>query len=370
MASFTDNLDGTVGDLLSSRTGWSRTIGADDAKVVVTGSGIALTAGATNASATWHRPTSQPAGNDQYIEAFLGALNNAFPFGLRCDTSTATGGGYLLRVNNSNVIEMYRRTSLGVLFSIGTYTVPTPSDLLTNKVRFEVSGDQLTAYFKGAVVIGPVTRTDFASGSIAMLSRAGTASTTTYTVDDWDSGDISAGAQALDPSLITNTQTFYAPTVAAGALTLTPALFTNSATFYAANVAPGSVSISPPLLGDGDVFYSATITLGFLLAPSLLANSASFYASTVTPGDVSLAPPLDANSNAFFAATVTAVGGSQSLAPAVVSNVVSIFAPVVSAGNDDEQYPLAGIPQPYPMTATQGYPLAGITQTYPLARAA
>lgn len=47
-----------------------------------------------------------------------------------------------------------------------------------------------------------------------------------------------AAAQTLTPSLYTNTQTFFAPTVSA-TYNLAPALFTNTQTFYSATVISG-----------------------------------------------------------------------------------------------------------------------------------
>lgn len=45
-----------------------------------------------------------------------------------------------------------------------------------------------------------------------------------------------ASSQDLTPSLFTNTNSFYGPTVTAGTVTLTPSLFTNTNTFYSATV--------------------------------------------------------------------------------------------------------------------------------------
>lgn len=264
MTTFTDSLNGTAGDLLSARSGWSRPVGADNAAIITGGSGVALTTGATTGSSTWHVPTSQPSGNDQYAEALIGTFLNAFPLGVRCDPSTATGGGYLARVNTSNIIELFRRSASGVLLSLATYTVPTPSDLLTNKVRLEVVGTTLNVYFMGAAVIGPITRTDFASGSVAMLSRGGTASTTVYTVDDWGSGDV--GAAAITGS-------------AAGTIDFTGSA---AATAKITGTAAGTIGFAGTSTGTVRVQGSATGAIAFAGAATAAVGLAGAASTTIT----------------------------------------------------------------------------------------
>lgn len=93
-----------------------------------------------------------------------------------------------------------------------------------------------------------------------------------------------SGAQTLTPSLFTNTQTFYAPTVGRGAVSLTPSLFTNSQTFH-----------------------GPTVTANYGLTPTLFTNTQTFHAATVTPGGVTLTPALFTNSQTFYAATAEIV---------------------------------------------------------------
>jgi hypothetical protein len=95
----------------------------------------------------------------------------------------------------------------------------------------------------------------------------------------------SAGTQTLTPSLFTDANTFFAPTVAAGAVTLTPSLFTNSNTFFAPTVSQAG---SPQTL-----------------TPSLFTNANTFFAPTVAAGAVTLTPSLFTNVNTFFAPTVS-----------------------------------------------------------------
>lgn len=92
-----------------------------------------------------------------------------------------------------------------------------------------------------------------------------------------------ASGQTLTPSLYTNTQTFFAPTVTPGAVTLTPALFTNAQTFFAPTIT-ASYNIAPSLYSNNQTFYSATISqtgVAQNLQPSLYNNNQTFYSPTV-----------------------------------------------------------------------------------------
>lgn len=62
----------------------------------------------------------------------------------------------------------------------------------------------------------------------------------------------------LFPSLFTDTDTFYSPTVTPGAVTLTPALFSDTDTFYAP-VVSGPQTLLPSLFTDTDTFHSPTV---------------------------------------------------------------------------------------------------------------
>lgn len=63
----------------------------------------------------------------------------------------------------------------------------------------------------------------------------------------WASGpEVSSGGstQTLYPTLFTNTNTFYSPTITPGSVTLSPSLFTNTNTFYAAYVYDPAAAVS------------------------------------------------------------------------------------------------------------------------------
>lgn len=387
MPTFTDNLDGTAGDLLSSRSGWSRPVGSDDAKVVSSGSGIALAPNAGAASTgTWHAPSSQPSGNDEYVEAYIGAVANAFPLGVRCDTSVATGGGYLARCTASNVIELFRRSSSGVLLNIGSYTVPTPSDLTTNKVKLEVVGTTLNVYFKGSAVIGPVTRTDFSSGSVAMLSRGGTASTTVYTIDDIGWGDTGAAGVTGDASVSVSFDVAGAGAAIIAGTSATSIDFTASAAGAVANTGAASGTVDFSVAADGTVATAGAITgtaaltvpftttsIGAVKVAGTAAGTVDFTASgagtVASAGSASFSGTVDFTAASAGAVKIAGAGAGSITFAATAAGAVKItgvssasvtFACSATIGNaaNDEQYPLAGL--------SQGYPLAGQAQQYPL----
>lgn len=167
-----------------------------------------------------------------------------------------------------------------------------------------------------------------------------------------------AGGLTLNPTLFSNTNTFFAPTVTPGTTSLTPGLFTNTNQFYAAVVSlGGSQTLVPGLLSNANDFFAPTVTPGAVtLTPSLFSNSNSFYAPTITPGEVTLLPDRLDNTNVFFSPTVTLdtdqvlhvgfladtntffapvvslASGPQTLAPELFSNTSSFFSPTVAPG--------------------------------------
>lgn len=93
---------------------------------------------------------------------------------------------------------------------------------------------------------------------------------------------------------------------AVGGQTLSPNLLSNTNSFFAPTVTPGDVTLSPGLFSNTNSFFSPTVNLDTnqTLTPSLLSNTNSFFAPTVTPGAVTLVPSLLSNTNSFFAPTV------------------------------------------------------------------
>lgn len=135
--------------------------------------------------------------------------------------------------------------------------------------------------------------------------------------------------QTLTPTLFTNTQTFYAPTITTGSVTLTPSLFTNSQTFFAPTIST-SYSLTPALFTNSQTFFAPIVSAGaVVLTPTLFTNTQTFYGPTVALGDPILSPPLLTNEQVFFSPTITV--GAVTLTPALFTNTNSFFAPTVLA---------------------------------------
>lgn len=142
-------------------------------------------------------------------------------------------------------------------------------------------------------------------------------------------------AVSLAPSLLTNSNSFYAPTLA---LNLSASLFSNAQTFYAAVISQ-PYPVQPPLLSNSQTFYGSTVSVGLVaLQPALHTNAQSFFGPTVAPGPVTLAPSLLTNTNTFYGPTVAP--GPALLSPSLLSNAQSFFPPVVSAGSIQLTSPL------------------------------
>ena len=143
---------------------------------------------------------------------------------------------------------------------------------------------------------------------------------------------VTVGSVTLTPSLYTNSNSFYSPTVAAGAITLTPSLYVNSNIFYSPTVTVGAVTLTPSLYTNPNTFYSPTVAAGAVtLTPSLYTNTNTFYSPTVAAGAVTLTPSRYVNSNAFYSPTVAA--GAVTLSPGLFSNTNSFYGPTVIAGS-------------------------------------
>lgn len=106
--------------------------------------------------------------------------------------------------------------------------------------------------------------------------------------------------KVLSPSLVTNSQTFYAATVVRGAVTLRPSLVSNTQTFYAGTIVRGRVLLSPSLHSGTQIFYGSVVTPGVVrLSPSLFTNSSILY-SSILSGRITLYPSLVADDDPFF----------------------------------------------------------------------
>lgn len=138
-------------------------------------------------------------------------------------------------------------------------------------------------------------------------------------------------AQTLTPTLYTNDQTFFAPTVTPGTITLAPALYTNDQTFYAADVTQGggAQSLAPSLYVNNQAFYAPTVASTYALTPSLYTNSQTFYAPSVAATYDLIVPPVE-NTNFFYGPTVTS---GTALLPTLYTNDQTFYAPGVTTSN-------------------------------------
>jgi hypothetical protein len=187
-----------------------------------------------------------------------------------------------------------------------------------------------------------------------------------------------AGPQTLLPSLFTNAQTFYAPSVSFGTpQTLSPSLLTNAQTFYGgavalpgvtaayvlANTAPvdgnvaGAMYEVAGLVSPGDYMTYTTVSGptpsgGTLVeyidgsfeytggAPAtwviqIKINGVDYPETTTVflyDQQFTLIPPLLNNGQTFFAPTVSSAAGAQSLQPSLLVNNQTFFAPTVARG--------------------------------------
>ncbi len=152
--------------------------------------------------------------------------------------------------------------------------------------------------------------------------------------------------QTLTSSLYTNTNTFFSPTVTPGEVTLSPSLYTNTNSFYqpvvtlqelpAASVAPIRRRKTPP--AHRDFSTHATQIFDQSLLPSLFTNDNVFYAPMVAKEGVNLLPDTYINTNIFYAPTVTT--GNVDLDPSLYTNVNTFYSPVVNL----QELPAAVIP--------------------------
>ena len=136
---------------------------------------------------------------------------------------------------------------------------------------------------------------------------------------------VSAGAVALSPTLVTNTETFYSPTASVGAVNLTPSLYTNTQTLFSPTVSVGAQDLTPSLYSNDATFYTHSVAVGAVaLSPSLYSNSNVVYSPSVLVGPVTLSTPLVTNTNQFFTHTVL-LQEAQFLEAEIVTNSQVFF---------------------------------------------
>lgn len=124
--------------------------------------------------------------------------------------------------------------------------------------------------------------------------------------------------QFLLPSLVSDDDSFYTPSISRGAVTLTASLFTNTNTFYSATLSTIKVLL-PDIYADADSFYTATITTGGVtLTPSLYVDTDSFYTPIVSRGTITLLPAVHSDADTFYTSALTV--GTINLQPPFISS--------------------------------------------------
>lgn len=132
--------------------------------------------------------------------------------------------------------------------------------------------------------------------------------------------------QTLLPSLYTNPQSFFGPTVTRGARTLSPSLFTNPVSIFAPRI---SEVLKPSLYTNPVTIFAPSIHASIQLRPSLYTNPQSFFSPTIVRGAVHLLPSLYTNVQTFFGPHIT---GHYSIVAPLVTNSQSFFGPTIVRG--------------------------------------
>lgn len=165
-----------------------------------------------------------------------------------------------------------------------------------------------------------------------------------------------AGSQGIAPSLLTNSNSFYTPSIAVGAVTVAPSLLTNSQSFpthdislagasqgvtpgllanansfYAPDIGRGAVTVSPSLFSNANTFPTHIVSLSGgpqAITPDLYSNVNSFYTANIERGAVSISPSLLTNTSSFPLASVGIIG-DQTISPPLIASMASIPAPTI-----------------------------------------
>lgn len=177
------------------------------------------------------------------------------------------------------------------------------------------------------------------------LTQALTQSSTFTNTASFFAAVVAAGSVALTPTLYTNDNAFYAPTVTqpAGGQDLTQdSRFDNTGSFYGPTLS-ATYSITPARYDNAQTIYAATVAAGsFDLTPAIYTNSQSFYSPTVTTGAVGVDATLYTNDQAFYAPTVSQSDGSQILSPDLFVNTGQFYAPAVLSESTAVETPGGG----------------------------
>lgn len=221
-----------------------------------------------------------------------------------------------------------------------------------------LAANQTVAATSPSSLTGTVARANASVGQSRRVVSATTTVTPEFTGTSATAAQTTASfkldpTQALTPSLFTNSETFFSPTITPGSVALTPSLLSDDDTLHAPTVgttygltaalfddgdtffsptmeAAGGEdqSLTPSLVSDGDSFFSATVASTYGLAAELHSDDDSFFGPTVAAGAVDLAPSLFSDADTFFAATATP--GAVDLAPALYTDADVFHSPAVA----------------------------------------
>ena len=169
----------------------------------------------------------------------------------------------------------------------------------------------------------------FFAADVAITGGGVTLTPSLYTDSDTFFAPTLASSNSLTSSLYTDTDTFFAATLSGGgSTTLTPSLYTDADTFFAATLASSNL-LTSSLYTDTDTFFAPTLVSSNLLTPSLYTDSDTIFSAVVTKSN-SLTPGLYTDGDTFFAATVSVAGVTVS--PSLYTEGDTFFAPTVSSG--------------------------------------
>jgi len=230
---------------------------------------------------------------------------------------------------------------------------------LTNPTNMSTTTNHFCAGTNTRAEVALALKTDWASGAFNpnAFGGGGTASgnglsAATFVLKPAAGGG--GSSQGLTPSLFTNSQSFFAPTVATTygltpnvvinsnsffgptattAYTLAPSLVSNSNSFFGPT-ASATYVLTPGLVTNSGSFFGPTVSATYALTASLLTNDQTFYDVTITGGTITLIAPLLINTQTFYDSTVTVVGGGQALSQDFLfTNYNRWFSPDLSAPN-------------------------------------
>lgn len=173
-----------------------------------------------------------------------------------------------------------------------------PGDLSSGTNHFASIGG--TSGGGGGAQSGIGFKSDWVSGAFdpAEWTTAGTPYSVTLALRPAE-----VPTQALTPSLFTNTQTLYSPSLTKN-YTVTPSLFTNTQTLYSPTLT-SNYSLAPSLLTNTQTFYSISLYVFNPLYPPLLINEQTFYPSLLYLHNQHLKATLFSNNQTFYDLTVT-----------------------------------------------------------------